>query len=90
MSSVSFSAAGDSWMLGQRRFGSRLLVGTGKYRDLAETGAAIAASSAEIVTVAIRRSNIGQDPSQRGPPRHIRYRLPAKITMPTCRLHAAP
>ncbi len=64
MSSVSFSAAGDSWMLGQRRFGSRLLVGTGKYRDLAETGAAIAASGAEIVTVAIRRSNIGQDPSQ--------------------------
>lgn len=51
-------------MLGQRRFGSRLLVGTGKYRDLAETGAAIAASGAEIVTVAIRRSNIGQDPSQ--------------------------
>ena len=64
MSSVSFSAAGDSWMLGQRRFGSRLLVGTGKYRDLAETGAAVAASGAEIVTVAIRRSNIGQDPSQ--------------------------
>ena len=43
---------------------SRLLVGTGKYRDLAETRAATEASGAEIVTVAIRRSNIGQDPNE--------------------------
>ena len=50
--------------IGSRSFQSRLLVGTGKYKDLAETGAAIANSGAEIVTVAIRRSNIGQDPSQ--------------------------
>lgn len=41
-------------------FRSRLLVGTGKYKDLAETKAAIEASGAEIVTVAIRRTNIGQ------------------------------
>ena len=41
---------------------SRLLVGTGKYRDFEETRAAIEASGAEIVTVAIRRTNIGQDP----------------------------
>ncbi|MCC5812517.1 MAG: thiazole synthase [Ectothiorhodospiraceae bacterium] len=47
-----------------RTYGSRLLVGTGKYRDLEETGAAIQASGAEIVTVAIRRSNIGQDPNE--------------------------
>ena len=43
---------------------SRLLVGTGKYRDMAETQAATEASGAEIVTVAIRRTNIGQDPNE--------------------------
>ncbi|MDM8568138.1 thiazole synthase [Thiotrichales bacterium HSG1] len=43
---------------------SRLLVGTGKYRDLEETKLAIEASEAEIVTVAIRRTNIGQDPEK--------------------------
>ena len=43
---------------------SRLLVGTGKYQDLAETGQAIEASGAEIVTVAIRRTNIGQNPDE--------------------------
>ncbi|MBL8482063.1 MAG: thiazole synthase, partial [Rhodocyclaceae bacterium] len=47
-----------------RAYASRLLVGTGKYRDFAQTGEAIAASGAEIVTVAIRRVNIGQDPNQ--------------------------
>jgi len=41
---------------------SRLLVGSGKYRDLAQTRAATDAAGAEIVTVAIRRVNIGQDP----------------------------
>jgi thiazole synthase len=51
----------DGWQAGTRRFTSRLLVGTGKYRDFEETGKAIAASGAEIVTVAIRRTNIGQD-----------------------------
>ena len=43
---------------------SRLLVGTGKYRDFEQTRAAIEASGAEIVTVAIRRTNIGQDPGE--------------------------
>ena len=43
---------------------SRLLVGTGKYKDLKETRAAILSSGAEIVTVAIRRTNIGQDNDQ--------------------------
>ena len=51
-------------IVGSRQFSSRLLVGTGKYKDLTETGAAIQTSGAEIVTVAIRRVNIGQDPSQ--------------------------
>ena len=45
-------------------YGSRLLVGTGKYRDFAETRAAIDASGAQIVTVAIRRVNIGQKPGE--------------------------
>ena len=48
--------------LAGRTYGSRLLVGTGKYRDLAETEQAVAASGAEIVTLAVRRVNIGQDP----------------------------
>lgn len=43
---------------------SRLLVGTGKYRDLDETRQATEASGAEIVTIAIRRSNIGQNPGE--------------------------
>lgn len=44
-----------------RDFSSRLLVGTGKYKDFIETGAAIAQSGAEIVTFAVRRTNLGQD-----------------------------
>ena len=44
-----------------REFGSRLLVGTGKYRDFDEASRAIAASAAEIVTFAVRRTNLGQD-----------------------------
>lgn len=47
-----------------RTFSSRLLVGTGKYRNLEETRAAIEASGAEIVTVAIRRTNIGQNQNE--------------------------
>lgn len=47
-----------------RSFGSRLLVGTGKYRDLEETRLAIEASGAEIVTVAVRRTNIGQNANE--------------------------
>lgn len=54
----------DDWLLAGRRYRSRLLVGTGKYRDLEQTREAVEASGAEIVTVAIRRTNIGQDPSQ--------------------------
>ena len=47
-----------------KTYQSRLLVGTGKYRDLQETREAIVASGAEIVTVAIRRTNIGQNPGE--------------------------
>lgn len=51
----------DPLVIGRRTFGSRLLIGTGKYRDFDETRLAVEASGAEIVTVAIRRTNIGQD-----------------------------
>ncbi|HEY1558220.1 MAG TPA: thiazole synthase [Kofleriaceae bacterium] len=48
----------DSWKLGARVFHSRILVGTGKYASLDETRAALAASGAEIVTVALRRVDL--------------------------------
>lgn len=51
-------------LIAGRPYQSRLLVGTGKYRDLTETGAAIEASGAEIVTVAVRRTNLGQNPDE--------------------------
>jgi thiazole synthase len=57
----SISAAEDKLVIGNRTYTSRLLVGTGKYKDLDQTRAAIVASGAEIVTVAIRRTNIGQN-----------------------------
>ncbi|MDT0495914.1 thiazole synthase [Algiphilus sp. W345] len=47
-----------------REYRSRLLVGTGKYKDLDETRRAIEASGAEIVTVAVRRTNLGQNPDE--------------------------
>ncbi len=51
----------DSFLIAGKSYQSRLLVGTGKYKDLEETRLAIEASGAEIVTVAIRRTNIGQN-----------------------------
>ena len=54
----------DSFVLAGKTYHSRLLVGTGKYKDLEETRLAIAASGAQIVTVAIRRTNIGQNPGE--------------------------
>ena len=50
----------DTFAVAGREFHSRLLVGTGKYRDMEETRLAIEASGAEIVTIAVRRTNIGQ------------------------------
>ncbi|OJY65812.1 MAG: thiazole synthase [Rhodospirillales bacterium 70-18] len=50
--------ADDCWTVAGRRFRSRLVVGTGKYKDLEETAAAIEASGAEMVTVAVRRVNV--------------------------------
>ncbi|MEF3073441.1 sulfur carrier protein ThiS [Methylobacter sp. Wu1] len=54
----------DSFVIAGKAYHSRLLVGTGKYKDLEETRLAIEASGAQIVTVAIRRTNIGQNPGE--------------------------
>ena len=61
-----------------KTYHSRLLVGTGKYKDLEETRQAIEASGAEIVTVAIRRTNIGQNPDE---PNLLDVISPGKYTL---------
>ena len=53
----------DLLTIASKSYSSRLLVGTGKYKDFAQTREAVDASGAQIVTVAIRRTNIGQDPN---------------------------
>ena len=54
----------DKLIIANRSFDSRLLVGTGKYKDFNETRAAIDASGSNIVTVAIRRINLGQNSNE--------------------------
>ncbi len=54
----------DTLTIAGRAYDSRLLVGTGKYKDFDETGRAIRASGAQIVTVALRRTNLGQSPGE--------------------------
>jgi thiazole synthase len=54
----------DPLVIAGKSYRSRLLTGTGKFRDLDETRRATEAAGAEIVTVAIRRTNIGQNPDQ--------------------------
>ncbi len=54
----------DTLLIAGKSYTSRLLVGTGKYRDFAQTRAAVDASGAQIVTVAIRRTNIGQNANE--------------------------
>ncbi len=61
---MTYQAASDTWRVGERSFSSRLLIGTGKYASMEETRLAVQASGAEIVTVAIRRTNIGQHPNE--------------------------
>ena len=68
----------DTLRIGNRTFRSRLLIGTGKYRDLEQTKQAVEASGAEIVTVAIRRTNIGQ---HKGEPSLLDVLPPSKYTM---------
>jgi thiazole synthase len=66
----------DRWQVAGRSFVSRLIVGTGKYRDLAQNAAAVEASGAEIVTVAVRRVNV----TDRNQPMLMDYIDPKKIT----------
>ena len=54
----------DHLNIAGKDYSSRLLVGTGKYKDFSETRAAVDASGAEIITVAIRRTNLGQNPDE--------------------------
>ena len=54
----------DDLIIAGKNYTSRLLIGTGKYRDFNETRLAVEASGAQIVTVAIRRTNLGQDSTQ--------------------------
>ena len=68
--------AEDNWVVAGRSFASRLIVGTGKYKDLPTTAAAIAASGAEMVTVAVRRVNLS-DPKA---PMLQDYVSPARYT----------
>src|SRR3569623_717647 len=87
----------DSLILASREYQSRLLVGTGKYKDHDETRRAVEASGAEIITVAIRRTNIGQNKGEPNlldvlPPQQYTY-LPnsagcysADDAVRTCRL----
>ena len=73
---ASAQASDDAFTVAGKRFTSRLLVGTGKYKDFNETARAIEASGAEIVTVAVRRVNLS-DPSQ---PMLMDYVDPRKYT----------
>ncbi|MCZ7559437.1 MAG: thiazole synthase [Burkholderiaceae bacterium] len=72
------SEASDILKIGRREFGSRLLIGTGKYRDFDETREAVEESGAQIVTVAIRRTNIGQTA---GEPNLLDFLSPERFTI---------
>jgi thiazole synthase len=73
---VASSVNADTWTVSGRTFTSRLIVGTGKYKDFAQNAAAVEASGAEIVTVAVRRVNVS-DPNQ---PVLMDYIDPKKVT----------
>ncbi|CAH1386550.1 thiazole synthase [Candidatus Nitrotoga sp. M5] len=68
----------DTLLIAGKSYNSRLLIGTGKYKDFAETQAAVEASGAEIITIAIRRSNIGQNPNE---PNLLDVLPPSKYTL---------
>jgi len=68
----------DKLIIADKSYSSRLLVGTGKYKDFSETKAAIETSGAEIITIAIRRSNIGQNPNE---PNLLEILPPSKYTL---------
>lgn len=68
----------DNLIIAGKSYASRLLVGTGKYKDFSETRMAIESSGAEIITVAIRRTNIGQNPDE---PNLLDILPPSKYTL---------
>jgi thiazole synthase len=68
----------DTLLIAGKSYNSRLLIGTGKYKDFTETQAAVEASGAEIITIAIRRSNIGQNPNE---PNLLDVLPPSKYTL---------
>jgi thiazole synthase len=68
----------DNLIIAGKTYSSRLMVGTGKYKDFTETKAAVEASGAQIVTVAIRRTNIGQTA---GEPNLLDFLSPDKFTL---------
>jgi thiazole synthase len=68
----------DTLTVAGREFSSRFLIGTGKYKDFDETKLAIETTGAEIVTLALRRTNIGQNP---GEPNLLDYISPDKYTI---------
>jgi thiazole synthase len=72
------TTAADSFTVAGNEFSSRLLVGTGKYQDMDQTRRAIEASGAEIVTIAVRRTNIGQTP---GKPNILEVLPPERYTI---------
>ncbi|HTM58740.1 MAG TPA: thiazole synthase [Burkholderiales bacterium] len=67
----------DSLVIAGKSYSSRLLIGTGKYKDFVQTREAIEASGAQIVTVAIRRTNIGQN---RNEPSLLEFLPPSRFT----------
>ena len=77
MEQLVVDSTSDKLIVGSRKFNSRLLVGTGKYKDFSETKDAITESGGEIVTVAIRRTNIGQNA---GEPSLIDFIPPSDFT----------
>ncbi|MDL1866206.1 thiazole synthase, partial [Betaproteobacteria bacterium PRO4] len=68
----------ESLVIAGKNYSSRLLLGTGKYRNFAQTRAAVDASGAQIITVAIRRTNIGQNP---GEPNLLDVLPPSQFTL---------
>ncbi len=68
----------DYLKIGSRQFRSRLIVGSGKYKSLKETASATKASGSEIITVAIRRMNIGQSKTE---PNILEYIDPNRYTL---------
>ena len=68
----------DTLSIAERDYHSRLLIGTGKYKDLQETRVAVEASGAQIVTVAVRRTNLGQNPDE---PSLLEFIPPSEYTI---------